>query len=496
MLKRGANKAWLIGKAQKPVTERFASRGTYLAVAVAAVCGAVLLWRFPALALQYGGGTFVVAYSVALLVIAFPLLVLEVALGQQAQRAAPRAMRRQQIRMEWLGWAGTLVAFVVLCLNVVVAIWALTYGVNAAQAAIQLPEVLPWDADPAAFLTRELFGRELSTGTTWAFPRLTVFLALGALWGVLALLVAGGPRVFGEVLRYLLPLLAVLLLIFVARALLLSTDPQLGGVHGLDWALSVEFARLGSAELWIAAVSHALLACGLCVGVHIALAANLPREVDVANNARVVGLIGATVTLITYLAVASLLGILALHDLRLVSDLPALFTESPADGIGVLLLMIPQALLLTDAGTESLLIRALFSAVFFFAVAGFALAVATVLLHAVSAAIREKWALARWRITAVVAILGGAITTAMLGFVDWSWFNAIDRWVVGTALLLIALLQCITLGWFSGIRRVRRGINRVSEQSVSIGWEICIRLLAPLMLIALLVNSVTRMFGG
>ena len=65
--------------------ERWPSRiGFYLA-AVGSAVGFGNVWRFPALAKDYGGGAFFIPYLMALFFVGLPVLILEIALGQYHQ---------------------------------------------------------------------------------------------------------------------------------------------------------------------------------------------------------------------------------------------------------------------------------------------------------------------------------------------------------------------------------------------------------------------------
>lgn len=62
--------------------ERWSSRLAFYLAAIGSAIGFGNIWRFPALAKDYGGGAFFIPYFIALLVIGIPVLVLEISLGQ------------------------------------------------------------------------------------------------------------------------------------------------------------------------------------------------------------------------------------------------------------------------------------------------------------------------------------------------------------------------------------------------------------------------------
>ena len=48
-------------------------------------------WRFPGLAAKYGGGAFLLIYVLAMIVLGFPLLTMELAIGRKMRSGAPGA---------------------------------------------------------------------------------------------------------------------------------------------------------------------------------------------------------------------------------------------------------------------------------------------------------------------------------------------------------------------------------------------------------------------
>jgi hypothetical protein len=62
--------------------ERWSSRMAFYLAAVGSAVGFGNVWRFPALAKDYGGGAFFIPYLMALCFIGLPVLILEISLGQ------------------------------------------------------------------------------------------------------------------------------------------------------------------------------------------------------------------------------------------------------------------------------------------------------------------------------------------------------------------------------------------------------------------------------
>lgn len=65
--------------------DRWGGRLAFYLAAIGSAVGFGNVWRFPALAKDYGGGAFFIPYLMALFVIGLPVLILEIALGQYHQ---------------------------------------------------------------------------------------------------------------------------------------------------------------------------------------------------------------------------------------------------------------------------------------------------------------------------------------------------------------------------------------------------------------------------
>jgi hypothetical protein len=83
---------------------QWSSEPAFIFAMAAAAVGLGNIWRFPYLVGEYGGGGFILAYIVAMVVVCLPLMYLEVAAGRLAQGNTVHTFRRVQRTGAWYGW--------------------------------------------------------------------------------------------------------------------------------------------------------------------------------------------------------------------------------------------------------------------------------------------------------------------------------------------------------------------------------------------------------
>ncbi|MFP3489059.1 sodium-dependent transporter, partial [Staphylococcus sp. SIMBA_130] len=92
---------------------QWGTRAGFILAAVGSAIGLGNIWRFPAVAYDNGGGAFFIPYLFALLTAGIPILILEFTIGHKFRGSAPLSFFRMNKKMEWLGWWGVIVAFVI-----------------------------------------------------------------------------------------------------------------------------------------------------------------------------------------------------------------------------------------------------------------------------------------------------------------------------------------------------------------------------------------------
>ena len=103
----------------------WATRGTFILAAVGSAVGLGNAWRFPGLAAKHGGGTFLLVYLCALFIMGIPLLMMELSIARKFHKGAGESLRGINKKTEFIGWAATANAFVIVTYYAVVFAWVL-----------------------------------------------------------------------------------------------------------------------------------------------------------------------------------------------------------------------------------------------------------------------------------------------------------------------------------------------------------------------------------
>ena len=100
--------------------------GFVLAAAGSAV-GLGNIWRFPYLAAQYGGGTFLLVYLIIAVTFGFSLMIAEIAIGRKTGLSAIGAFKALDSRFGFLGLLASLVPIIILPYYSVIGGWVIKY---------------------------------------------------------------------------------------------------------------------------------------------------------------------------------------------------------------------------------------------------------------------------------------------------------------------------------------------------------------------------------
>ena len=185
------------------------SRLTFILASVGSAVGLGNAWRFPGLAAKHGGGTFLLVYLVAMLVLGVPLFMMEVAISRKLRKGAIESMRGINKKAEPIGWAATSNAFVIVTYYSVVFAWVILMFLNSWRFAF-----MTQDGEAASSLYFDL------TKTTGAISGSDipgpVLACLLIAWGLIFYCIRNGANSVSKVVKFTVFAPVALLLIMVA----------------------------------------------------------------------------------------------------------------------------------------------------------------------------------------------------------------------------------------------------------------------------------------
>lgn len=217
----------------------FRGRLSFILAAAGAAVGLGNIWRFPFVAGENGGGAFLLPYLFAVVLLAGPAMLLEVAAGRSTRKGVVGTFTSATRFGRWPGLLIAVAALGLVSYYLVVTGWALGYLAHAVAGSH------PSFADFTS-----------GNNSLWYFGLATAVSALVVVLGV--------NRGIETMSRWLVPGLFVMLLALAVYALSLSSRDE-----ALRFYLSPDFGELSRPIVWIRAAGQAFFSVGVGMGVLI-----------------------------------------------------------------------------------------------------------------------------------------------------------------------------------------------------------------------------------
>jgi len=455
--------------------ERWPSRFSFIMAAIGSAVGLGNVWRFPAVAYANGGGAFFIPYFVALLTAGIPLLILEFSIGQMMQGSAPQSLKKLNKNFEWVGWFALLVGTVISVYYAIIMAYSWNYLWYSVTGT-------PWSAGGAgtegAFFENTFLELSTAPGEMWGI-RWPIVLGLALTWSAVFFIIYKGVHRVGKIVLVTVPLPWIILLILALRGLTLD-----GSSAGIEYYLRPEWDALKKPSTWLEAYSQVFFSLTIGFGVMIAYASYRPRKTDVTNNAFIVSFANCLTSFLAGFVVFSVLGFLAFKN-----GVPV--QSVVRGGPGLAFITYPAAI--TKMGDLGWIWPHLIGMLFFVALLTLGIDSLFSLIEAIGAGFHDRYPKVK-RIHVAGALCGGAfllgLPLCMRG--GLAWLDLFDHWANDYGLAIVGLLQCILVSYFFAGHRIRDFANDVSEIRLSGWWDLCVRVITPVVL-AYLLGS--KLFG-
>ncbi len=430
-------------------TPQWASRFAFLMAAIGSAVGLGNLWRFPFQAGQNGGSAFVIVYLVCVIIIAYPILVAELAIGRHKGLSAVGSTRQLALDIgksrNWavVGWVGVIASFIILTTYSVIG------GQVFAYAVMSVSGEFAQHASNDAAQTLSLYA-----GSTHAFLWHTLFMVATVL-----IVSAGLHGGIERVVTVLMPIFFVMLAGLCVYALTTGAAKD-----AIKYLFAPDFSAL-TPTILLAALGQAFFSVGVGAAIMITYGSFLPKDEHIGGSAAI---IAGSDTLVAIVAGLMIFPIVFAHGL------------DPAAGSGLIFGAMPAVFTGMPAGS-------IIGGLFFFLAFIAALTTSISILITVSAVLVEELDLNRIQAAFAVGVLAwavGAATVMTSGLSGWLEF------VSGSVLLpLGGLLVAVLAGWV-----VPRNIMRNELSATSDGlfrfWRVLIRYLATIAIALILLLGI------
>ncbi len=319
------------------------SRFGFLMAAIGSSVGLGNFWRFPYTAGENGGAVFVLVYLACVALIAFPILIAELAVGRHARRSAVGSTRKMAFDAGasemWsiAGWVAMAGGVMILCFYSVVAGWVAAFVFQTATGAFvnASPEVVAGAFGELTGDTTTVIGWHslfmvvtiaiVSLGVTKGIERaVTILMPLFFLMLVGLVIYAGMTADIGAALKYL----------FIPDLTLTQAEID----AGMEAKAILSFGAPNTVSIFtagtvLAALGQAFFSIGVGSAIMITYGSYLRRDDNLAQSAGIIAGADTFVAIIAGLAIFPFVFAFGLNPSAgpglFFETLPAVFAQMP-----------------------------------------------------------------------------------------------------------------------------------------------------------------------
>jgi NSS family neurotransmitter:Na+ symporter len=444
----------------------FTSKIGFVLAAAGSAIGLGNLWRFPYLAAQYGGGTFLLVYLILAVTFGFTLMIAEIAIGRKTGLSAIGAYKALDKRFGFVGVLTALVPIIILPYYSVIGGWVMKFFVTFVSGDIA-------NAANDSYFTSFI-------GTTfepigWFF----LFIALTAI-----IVLCGVEKGVETVSKIMMPILVVLTLCI---AVFVVTRP--GALDGVLYYMKPNLKDFSPTTVF-AAMGQLFYSMSLAMGIMVTYGSYMKKDNHLEKSVRQIELFDT--------------GIAFLAGLMIV---PAAYmfyggsTEQLKKGPALMFVILPKVFNKMGTTTGTIVGIAFFLLVFFAALTS-----SISLMETVVSIVMDKFKLKRKLTCVIVAVFSLLMgIPSSLGFSAWSHITFLNGlsfldlfdFVSNSVIMpIVAFFTCVLIGF---VLKPQTIVDEVKETDGTFKssrlFVTMIKWVAPIFILAILAFSVAEGMG-
>ena len=440
----------------KIIGNRWDSSTGFLIAMIGAIIGLSGIWKFSYLMYENGGGTFLIPYILAIVIMAIPILVLEFGLGFKFKSSLPKIFYNIKSEFEIIAWFIVFLIFIVLIYYTGIMSWDLIYVI--------LSLFKGWGNNPSVFFTTTLLH---STSNPYGLTYLVVpiGIALIAIWGLIYLFSRK------EINKGILTISKIsLILSFVLLLGMLLFALQLPGSRtGIMALFNPDWSVLLNVNVWLAAFGQLIFSYGLGYAIASTYSSYLDDGAKLIDNAWIIVLVSLIFEVLVSVLLFAIMGYMALGR-----NIP--ITSLVSDGFSLIFVVFPNVFNIMDPWVYMV------APAFFLLIFVGSLSTLLALIEPLSNAISEKFGWSRNKAVRQLVLIGLFTSFIFATGMGEYLLRITDSFITQFAIILGVLLELIVLGWVYDIEDIRSVLNENSYIKVDKSWIITIKIIIPIIL--------------
>lgn len=431
----------------KPVRASWGSKlGLILASAGSAI-GLGNLWRFPFIAAENGGGSFLFIYLLCTFSVGITLVFAESALGIKAKSDPIGAFSWINPRLKFIGAIGVFTSAIIVPYYSVVGGWIVAYIVKS----FSVSAIENFEAHFTQFISSPL-------------PPVLFFYIY--LLSTAAVVYMGIEKGIEKFCKLMMPLLFLLLIVLMIRVLTLDNAWE-----GVKFFFMPDFSKM-TAKTMLAAMGQVFFSISVGMGIYITYGSYVKDDISVGKTMWPVVSLDVLVSLLTGLTI-----------------FPAVFAFGlPMNaGPSLTFITLPKIFAAIPFGQ-------FFGLVFFIILLGAAITSSISLMEVVTTFLCDQFKMTRKKAVAAytaLCLVTGTLVSLSFGKLSGFkiggkiLFDQFDFLASNILLPVGGLLTSIAIGWILGPEKLVVFKNKILQRC----FEFCVKWLAPVSVLAILLNA-------
>lgn len=469
---------------QAPARDKWGKGIEFLLSCISLSVGLGNVWRFPFVALENGGGAFLIPYVVVLVLVGGPVYYLEILIGQFCSRGCVQAYEFSPI-MRGVGYGQAFATILGI------SYYASILGLTIRYLLLSFTTELPW-----AFCEKEWGSTCINSSGVHQHPNISgistrssaelfyfnnvlhevdsiedgvglpdkyLVGCLGLAWIGIGGALIKGIKSSGKALYFLAVFPYVVLITLLVRAVSLE-----GALDGVLYFLAPQWNEILNVKVWYAAISQAFFSMAICFGTLMMFGSYNEFTRNVQRDVLIVTIMNLIVSVVAGCIIFAILGNLALEtgttDIKHVVK----------GGTGLAFISYPDAIAKFDFAPQ------LFAVLFFSMLLCLAFGSNIGMTTGVIAVIKDRFDyIPNWILTITVSIIGFALGIVYTTPGGQYILNLVDFFGVSFIALVLAIAELAAISWIYGVRRFCNDIEFMLGIKTGYFVRACWGIIAP-----------------